>query len=92
MNLKIQFLKEDENQDDEILSAFVTRKIADKVCDITLNTELNADGEIFSWSLEMLKKIKEFVCDETISDFEIVENIVNLFEKNGISCNNIRDY
>ena len=92
MNLKIQFLKEDENQNDEILGAFVTRKIADKVCDITLKTEINADEEIFSWSLEMLKKIREYLCDETSSDFEIVENIVSLFEENGILCENIRDY
>ena len=92
MNLKIQFLKENENQNDEILGAFLTRKIADKVCDFTLKTQINADEEIFSWSLEMLKKIREYICDETSSDFEIVENIYNLFIENGISCKNIRDY
>ena len=49
-------------------------------------TEPNIGKKVDRTAIEMLKEIKTAVCDENLTDFDIVEKIVCLLEKNNISC------
>ena len=40
----------------------------------------------------MLEEIHKAVCDDGLDDFGCVEEIVGIFEKNGISCNSRHDF
>jgi hypothetical protein len=40
----------------------------------------------------MLSEIHEAVCNENLDDFQCIEEIMEIFEKNGFSCNNRHDF
>lgn len=41
---------------------------------------------------KMLSEIHEAVCDGSLDDFQCIEKILEVFEKNGFSCNNRHDF
>ena len=40
----------------------------------------------------MLEEIHKAVCDDSLDDFGCVEKIIEIFEKNGFSCNGRHDF
>ncbi len=43
-------------------------------------------------ALEILEEIKKIIRDDTLTDFEVVEEIVCIFERNGIDCDSRHDF
>ncbi len=40
----------------------------------------------------MLEEIHKAVCDDSLDDFGCIEKIIEIFEKNGFSCNGRHDF
>lgn len=74
----MEFLKE------IIISALYNNKINVSVdfgdCDI--NSIMSAD------SANSLKKIHKILCDDTLDDFDCIENLICVYEDMGLSCGN----
>lgn len=52
-----------------------------------------AVGKVISeMERSMLEEIHEAVCDDTLNDFDCVEKIVGIFEKNNIRCGTRYDF
>lgn len=67
--------------------------ISDAINNSIKGIHLNPDNIVNSVSLMALTEIKEILNDDTIiDDFEIVEEIVNIFEKYNISTGNRHDF
>lgn len=43
-------------------------------------------------SAKTLKKIHNELCDDTLDDFQCIENIIHLYENMGINCKNRHDF
>lgn len=52
----------------------------------------NLEYEIESKALKMLSEIYEVIINDELSDFDVVEEIVNIFEKNGEDCGIRHDF
>ena len=77
MNLKLELLK------DEICEA-----IYDKLSEM----EIDADKIADTTAIKALSEIKDIICDDTKSDFDMVEEIVCVFEKYNISAGATHDF
>lgn len=72
----------------ELLKGYISDYIDNHIQDFSIDT-----GEIVDTAaLQILSKVKEFICDDKLSDFDVVENIVKLFETNGIYCGGRHDF
>lgn len=40
----------------------------------------------------ILSEIHKIICDNTLSDFECIEKIVEIFNENGFSCSSRHDF
>lgn len=54
--------------------------------------EPNFISKVNRTSIEMLREIKAIIGDEKLTDFDVVEKIVLLFENNGIDCAGRHDF
>jgi len=52
----------------------------------------NLEYEIECKALKMLSEIYEVIINDELSDFDVVEEIVNIFEKNGEDCGIRHDF
>ena len=52
----------------------------------------NLEYEIESTALRMLSEIHKAILNEELSDFDVVEEIVNIFERNGENCGIRHDF
>ncbi len=77
MNIKTELLK-------GYISDFINNQIED--------FEIDADKITHTAATKMLEEIKEIIGNSTYSDFEIVEKIVCLFEKNKIDFGGCHDF
>ncbi len=77
MNIKLELLK---NQ----LSDVLFRNI--EVLDIDINQIVQ------STAISMLEKIQNIIKDESLSDFEVIDNIICVFEEYGINCGSRYDF
>jgi hypothetical protein len=56
------------------------------------NAEIDADEIADTTAVKVLSEIKEIINDSEKSDFDIVEEIVCVFEKYGISAGSCHDF
>ncbi|MBQ8836295.1 MAG: hypothetical protein IJ002_02145 [Clostridia bacterium] len=77
MKIKTELLK------DHIIS-FINDRIEDFV--------INADEIANSKAISILGKIQQIIQNEEYKDFDVVEEIVCLFEANGLNCGGRHDF
>ncbi len=65
------------------IAEMIKKLLEDNIIDYTAIANTNA--------IMILDKVKNIVGDETLTDFEIVEEIVCIFEQNGIDCGTRHD-
>ena len=53
---------------------------------------INADEIVDSTAICLLSQIQEIIKNQEYNDFEVVEEIVSLFESNGMSCGGRHDF
>ena len=54
--------------------------------------KINPDKIIETESIKILDKIKKVICDETLSDFEMIDKIVDIFGEHHIDCGSCHDF
>ncbi len=66
------------------------------ICDAIKNNiekiNIDADKIVDTKSTKLLSEIKKIINNDTLTDFEMVESIVELFEKNSIYCGGCHDF
>ncbi len=72
----------------EILS----KEISEIIINNMGNLNIDADKITDTKSIQMLDTIKGYINNEELSDFEIVEKIVELFETQNIDCGGCHDF
>ncbi len=72
----------------ELLKAYVTETVAEKFYELNID----ADEIVNTKATEMLAKILIAVRDASLSDFDVVEKIVSVFEENNITCLDRHDF
>ncbi len=72
----------------ELLKGYISDFINSKLEDF----EIDADKIANTTAIKMLSEIQKIISNEDYSDFEIVEEIVCLFEKNGIDFGSCHDF
>lgn len=77
MNIKLELLK------NEIASLVVSRLD---------NLNINADKIADSTAICILNQIQQVLLDENLDDFEIVDEIVEIFYRNHINTGNLHDF
>ena len=77
MDIKIELLKQ------HILNA---------VIDNIKNLDINADTISDTTAVKILAEIQKYIVNDNISDFEVVEQIILLFEPFNIDCGNRHDF
>ena len=70
----------------------ISNDIAELVCKKIdcLNIDVNTIAQ--TKAITILKDIQNIIKNDELSDFEIVEAIVQLFEKNNLSCGSCHDF
>ena len=81
MNLKLELLK------DTICHAVISG-----IEYAEMNSEINVDEIADTKAIKILSEIKEIINDDEKSDFDMVEEIVCVFEKYGISAVACHDF
>ena len=76
----------------DIKLEILSKEISDIIINNIEKLNIDADKILDTKSTEILRKIKEIISDDSLSDFEIVENIVVLFEENNIYCEGCHDF
>ncbi len=77
MNIKLELLKKD-------ISELVESNIE--------NIDIDADKIANTNAISALYEIKSVICDEKLSDFMVVDEIVNIFEKYKINSGGRHDF
>ena len=77
MNIKTELLK---------------KYIADYVCEKIEDFEIDGNEIADTTAVKMINEIQDIMKNESYSDFEIVEEIVKIFENNKIDCGNCHDF
>ncbi len=70
----------------------MSNEIAKVMVEFLKITEPDIGKKVNRTAIEMLKEIKMAVCDGNLTDFDVVEKIVCLFEKNNIDCGGRHDF
>lgn len=50
------------------------------------------ERKILETECSMLEEIHGTICDDSLDDFGCIEKIIEIFEKNGFSCNGRHDF
>ena len=66
--------------------------IADLVTSNIENLDIDADKIADTVAISMLKEILSVIRDESLSDFDIVDSIVTIFENNNIDTGSCHDF
>ncbi len=77
MDIKLELISED-------IAELVCRKID------CLNIDVNLIAQ--SKAIEILNNIQQILKNDTLSDFEMIEEIVTIFENHNLSCGNCHDF
>lgn len=77
MDIKLELLKDH-------ISDYIDSHIQDFCIDADKITDTAA--------LRILNDVKSFICNVDLSDFDVVEEIVKLFEASGIYCGGRHDF
>ena len=77
MNIKLELLK-------NYITDFINNNIQN--IDIDVNKIAN------SKAISILSDVQQIIKNNSYTDFEVVEEIVSLFERNGISCGARHDF
>ena len=72
----------------ELLKGYIFDYIDSHIQDFSVDADKIADTA----ALRILSDVKNYVCNDELSDFELVEEIVKLFEANGIYCGGRHDF
>ena len=70
----------------------MSKELAKVMVDFIKIAEPNIEKKVERTAIDMLIEIKEAICDEQLTDFDVVEKIVCIFEKNNINCNGRHDF
>lgn len=76
----------------DLRSELVVYAISDKIRSSIKEIKIDADETVKILAEEVLREIKQVIGDNKLSDFEVVENIVCIFEKYGISAGGRHDF
>lgn len=71
----------------ELLKGYIADYIDSHMEDFDIDAAKIADTAAIS----ILAKIKNIICDESYSDFDVVEEIVHILEVHGIYCGSRHD-
>ena len=66
--------------------------IADLICSGMQDFEIDADGITDTIALGLIGKIKDILWNRAYTDFEVVEEIVSLFQAHNIDCGERHDF
>ena len=72
----------------ELIQSHITEMVVKLLENNTIDYNTIADTN----AILILKKIKKIIADESLSDFEVVEEIVCILEKNNIDCGGRHDF
>ncbi len=72
----------------ELLKGYIEDFINDKLADFEIEANEIADTA----AILVLSKIRNAVCNTSYTDFDVVEEIVCIFESNGIYCGGRHDF
>lgn len=70
----------------------MSRELAQLMLQFLKIAEPDIGRKIDRTAIDMLKEIRTAVCDESLSDFDVVEKIVRIFEENNIDCKGRHDF
>lgn len=77
MNIKLDLLK---------------KSLAEQVINNIDEIDINVDEIVNTTAISVLSEIKKYICNSELSDFEVVENIVGVFEKYNIDAGTRHDF
>lgn len=77
MKIKLELLK-------NYISDFINNRIED--------FEINADEIADTAAIDILEEIQNIIKNDTLTDFEIVEEIISVFEKHNIDYGTCHDF
>ena len=72
----------------ELLKGYIADYIDSHIKDFAIDESRIAD----TVAISILSEIKEIICNDTYSDFDVVEEIVRTLESNGIYCGRRHDF
>ncbi|MCR4719123.1 MAG: hypothetical protein K5768_05780 [Firmicutes bacterium] len=76
----------------ELLQGAIFDAVRQGLCYAEMNSEINADEIADTTAIKALSEIKEIISDDEKSDFDMVEEIVCVFEKYRISAGGCHDF
>ncbi len=76
----------------KIKTELVKGYIADAICQQLTDFEIDESKVADSRAIIILDAVREILCREGLSDFEIVDEIVMLFNRYNIDCGNCHDF
>lgn len=70
----------------------IKNEIAKCIIDNVGLLDIDVDKAINTTAIKILSEIKQVIINDDISDFDVVEEIVRIFEKNNISAGSRHDF
>lgn len=76
----------------DVFKQLMAARVMEATIRIVQENMTAAEGPVHQQVIAILDGVQDIICDERTGDFEKIEQIVSLFEKNGLSCGNCHDF